>query len=157
MVWRRATGRRPGHALFSDHPTNIWSVAVLVLISGGVGALLCSAFHLFLPRVAPLICGVGAVAAMFAVVFLAIHVLRWVEPIALAKTVYLLGVLLLGGVFGFRAYQGVPPLPGTDLGGFGAAMIVLIVAALPAMLALLAIGDRAPPVDESRLGESPHL
>lgn len=161
MLWHHTAGHGGGRTLFSNRPLRVWPAAVFVLIAGTAGAAVCSATHLLLPQAAPFICGVAAVAAMFAVAFFEVHRRRWIDPISLVKSVYFIGVLILGGLFAGRAWLGLEPLPtGADGGGVGIVGLIAIVLGVPLVLilpAVLAAGDRAPPADESRLDRDPRL
>ena len=161
MLWHRTAGHAGGPTRFSDRPLRVWPAAVFVLVAGGAGAAACSATHLLFPSAAPLLCGVAAVAAMFGVAFFEVHRRHWVDPVSLIKTAYVLGVVILGGFFAGRAWLGLEPLPtGPDGGGGGPVAVLAIVFGLPLLLIIpiaLAIGDRPPPVDESRLDEAPRL
>ncbi len=161
MLWHRTAHSGARRRFFSDRPVRVCPAACFVLIAGAAGAAACSVVHLLLPHAAPFLCGVAAVAAMFAVAFYEVHRRRWVDPVSLIKTVYGLGVLILGGLFAGRAWLGLEPLPsgaeGEGVGTLGLIAIVFVVPLLLILPAVLAAGDRAPPPDESRLDREPRL
>lgn len=161
MFWHRTAHPGARRRLFSDRPLRVCSAACFVLIAGAAGAAACSVVHLLAPHAAPVLCGVAAVAAIFAVAFYEVHRRRWVDPVSLIKTVYFLGVVILGGLFAGRAWLDLEPLPtGPDGGGAGPLAVLAIVFGLPLLVIIpiaLAAGDRPPPADESRLDGEPRL
>jgi hypothetical protein len=157
MMWRYMPGGKSGQILFSSHPARVWPAAGLILISGGIGAGLCSIVHLLLPSASPLACGIGAVVAIFVAAFVLVHLFHRVEPMGLAWTVYLMCFLMLGGFLGGLSLLGVPIMPGGNPGPFLVLLMALAGASVPTLLVLLAIGDKGPPVDETRVGHPPRL
>ena len=161
MLWHRTAHSGARRRFFSDRPARVCPAACSVLIAGAAGAATGSTVHLLLPHAAPFLSGVAAVTVMFAVVFYEVHRRRWVDPVSLTKTVYILGVLILGGLFGGRAWLGLEPLPAGETGeGIGTLGLIAIALGVPLLLilpAVLAAGDRAPPPDESRLDGAPRL
>jgi len=157
MKWRRMPGGKSGHTLFSTHPARLCAAAVLILLSGAIGTVLGLVVWPLLPAASPLGFGFGAVLTVFAATFALVHLFHWVEPMVLARTVFLMCFVMIAGLLGGLALSGAPLLPGGNPGGFTIELMALVGATVPTLLVLLAIGDRPPPVDETRLGHPPRL
>lgn len=144
---RSSISRRGG---FSENPLKLCPVAALVVLAGGaLGAAVLALAPAVLPVAAGLGAAIGFAIGCFAVVHIMVHVLRWVDPICLAKTLYALGVAGFAALVGVRLWMGLAPLPGMPPGGGSPTWIVLAVVfgvpGLPVLPALMAAADRPPP------------
>lgn len=159
MPWLRETGAGSDRVRFSDRPMRNGLAALLVVLSGGIGAAAGLATQVIVPSAAPMFAFFGFMIAAFAAVHMIVHRFHGVDPITLAKAVYLTLFILFAFFFGVRVVLGLPPIPGQQGGVFWlvAIAIALLVPLLPLFPIALAIGDTPPPVDESRLDEPPHL
>lgn len=143
---RSSKSRRGG---FSENPLKLCPVAALVVLAGGgFGAAGLALAPLVLPIAAGIGAVIGFILGCFAVVYLMVHRLRWVEPICLAKMLYGLGVAGLAGLVAVRLIMGLAPLPGMPPGVLVVLAVVLGVPALPVLPTLMAIADRPPPREE---------
>lgn len=159
MAWFRRGDQASARIRFSDRPIRNGLAGLLVIVAGVAGAGIGMATQVIAPSAAPVLAFFGFLIAAFFAVHILVHRFHSVDPISLAKTVYLLGFLIFAISFTVRAGLGLPPFPGQEGGLFWliAIAITLIVPALPLFPIGLAIGDTPPPVDESRLDEPPTL
>lgn len=144
---RSSKSRRGG---FSENPLKLCPLAAVAVLAGGaLGAAVLAVAPIVLPTASGLGAAIGFAIGCFATVHLTVHVLKWVEPICLAKMLYALGVAVLAAVVVVRLWNGLTPLPGMPADSEWGTQIVLAVVlgvpVLPVLPALMAAADRPPP------------
>ena len=145
MDWRQLRFRASEHYAFSGRPLRVWPVVAAVQLFGVLLALTSFfVFNSLFPQMAGFFGGVGYLAGSFMAVFLAVHVLRWVEPIALIKTTYRFFAFGLLAGLGGAEYQGIPLIPDVSLGVIEILLIGGIGGFIPLIPIVLAVADRMP-------------
>lgn len=143
MDWHRLRFRASEPGAISDRPLRVWPVVFAVQFFGVMFALAgFVVFRNLFPQMAGFFGGIGYLAGSFTAVFFAVHILHWVEPIALIKTTYRFFAFGLLAALGGATYQGIPLIPDVSLGVVEILLIGGIGGFIPLIPIVLAVADR---------------